>query len=119
MTTWEVEQECLTIGCTPVHPIFCYSLDAWHHKSSELRSNFHFLSVGIESVESVDETFKMTRIGHVSIDTEIVSVSISKETLMCVEHNLGNKYEVNRINRKKVVLCHQAIKNEDKFAPDN
>ena len=47
------------------------------------------LSVGIGSVESVVDTIKMYRFGHVSIDTETVSESVSKDTLMCVEHNLG------------------------------
>ena len=46
------------------------------------------LSVGIGSVESVGDTIKMNRFGHVSIDTETVSESVSKDTLMCVEHNL-------------------------------
>ena len=45
--------------------------------------------MGIESIESVDDNFEMTRFWHVSIDTEIDSVSVSKETLMCVVHNLG------------------------------
>ena len=47
------------------------------------------LSVCIGSDESVVDTFKMSRFGHVSIDTETVSESVSKDTLMCVEHNLA------------------------------
>ena len=43
----------------------------------------------IDSVESVGDTIKMYRFGHVSIDTETVSESVSKDTLMCVEHNLA------------------------------
>ena len=48
------------------------------------------LPMSIVSVESVVDTFKMSRFGIVSIDTETVSESVSKDTLMCVEHNLAN-----------------------------
>ena len=44
--------------------------------------------MGIESIESVDDNFEMTRFWHVSIDTEIVSVSVSKDTFMCIVHSL-------------------------------
>ena len=41
-------------------------------------------------VVGVNDTFSRTNDSlPVSIDTETVSVSVSKETLMCVEHNLG------------------------------
>ena len=50
--------------------------------------DFLCLSMGIESIESVDDNFEMTRFWHVSIDTEIVSVSVSKDTFMCIVHSL-------------------------------
>ena len=58
-----------------------------------LLSGMICLSVGIESVDSVGDTFKMSRFGHVSIDTETVSVSVSPSQYFCVEHNLGYIYE--------------------------
>ena len=46
-------------------------------------------------VVGVNDTFSRTNDSlPVSIDTETVSVSVSKETLMCVEHNLGNMLQL-------------------------
>ena len=49
------------------------------------------LPMSIVSVESVVDTFKMSRFGIVSIDTETVSVSKSPTQIFCIGTSLGKR----------------------------
>ena len=62
--------------------------------------------MGIESVESVGDTLIMSRLAVESIDSEIVSMSVSKDTLMCVVPNLAKLEVGTNANCKKNLNMH-------------